>query len=260
MANLFYQTNWFKHQKRSGIVSLYMALLSMLVCMVCLIGTSWAWFTASQRVDIATIVTAEWAIDSVEVYQIENDSKQKPVDIKKNENGISFKAAANTEYQVKVVIKGNTTNGYLLIETCDGEFYTTANSISFRMILSDSDTVEISTSWGIYEGTANRLTDSEMIGKGEVKPQEPEPTAEPEANESEVAEPEVPEPEVPEPEVPESEVPESEVPEPEVPESEEATVPSESTNIEESESTSENELEEMSVINEIESSEEIPEK
>ncbi len=170
MSNKLYRAKRLKHEKRSSRLSLYAALLSIVLCMVCLAGTSWAWFTANQEVTVKSIVSAEWKMDSVEVYQIAADGNTKtvqiPVDVTGTEGDMKFSAAANTQYLVKIFVKTNARNGFALIETCDGSFYTTKSEVSFNLLLSKSSIVKVNASWGVYDGEANMLPDYGNIGKG----------------------------------------------------------------------------------------------
>ncbi len=158
MLNLFYRAKWLKHAKQNSALPFYTALLSMVLCMVCLAGTTWAWFTANQAVEVTAIQSAKWIIESVEVVQISDENSDSiSVSVSEMQYGKQFEAAANTKYRVTVSATGNASTGYLLVKTCDGNYYTSESSIDLELCLSKGGPVEISASWGVYAGEAMQL-------------------------------------------------------------------------------------------------------
>ncbi len=170
MLKLFYRAKRLKHEKQNNTLPLYTALLSMVLCMVCLAGTTWAWFTANQEVHVDSIITAEWSIDSVEVYQIASAGNAERITIPVDEttDGMEFEVNADTKYSVTVSTRGNSSTGYLYVETCDGDYYTTKSDIDFELLLLEGGTVTITASWGGYSGHAEELLEDVCIGDGEV--------------------------------------------------------------------------------------------
>ncbi len=181
MLNLFYKANRRKHENRGSTLPFYTALLSMFLCMICLAGTTWAWFTANQEVDIGSITAAEWSLNSVKVYQIETTSQltqtasdgdaqrsRIAVDVTATDDGVVFDASADTQYLVTASMNGNSSNGFLLVETCDGDFYSTDSDISFNLLLTEDCTVALSVSWGSCYGNADTFPEDYIIGNGEV--------------------------------------------------------------------------------------------
>ncbi len=169
MLNLFYRAKWLKHVKQNSALPFYTALLSMVLCMVCLAGTTWAWFTANQAVEVTAIQSAQWIIESVEVVQLSDENSDLiSISVSETQYGKQFDAAANTKYLVTVSATGNASTGYLLVKTYDGNYYTRESSISFELCLSQDGPVEISASWGVYTGEAVQLPAGQNIGKGTI--------------------------------------------------------------------------------------------
>ncbi len=177
---LFYRVKRPTHKQQNTIVPFYTTLLSMIFCMVCLAGTSWAWFTANYAVGVGSITTAEWILQDVIVYQMDNVSSLTQTASDENvqspqilvtiteDGGMKFEARANTPYLVTASATGSSSKGFILVKTCDGYFYTTDSSIEFCLLLSQTSEVMICASWGADFGEANTFPDDKKIGNGEV--------------------------------------------------------------------------------------------
>ncbi len=63
MLKVFYQPKWLKKEQRSSPAPIYTAFLSIVLCMICLAGTTWAWFTANQQVGMAPLSAAGYTVD-----------------------------------------------------------------------------------------------------------------------------------------------------------------------------------------------------
>lgn len=171
---LFYRGKYLRKEEKNSSVSLYTTLLSMVLCAVCLAGTSWAWFTANQALPVAPIASAEWALDTVQVYQVvsdvtameDGDISHVPVDITVTKAGATFTAAANTRYLVTATAKGTATVGFVQITTCDGTFYNTSAQSSFTLLLSQNSTVTVTASWGSGTGNAQFFESGAVLGSG----------------------------------------------------------------------------------------------
>ncbi len=170
MLKLFYRAKRLKHEKQNNTLPFYTALLSMVLCMVCLVGTTWAWFTSAQIVEVESITSAEWAIENVEVYQVASagNAERIAIPVDETEDGMEFDVDADTKYSVSVSTRGNSSTGYLYVETCDGNYYSMKSDIDFELLLSEGGTVTITASWGGYSGRAKQLSEDECIGNGEI--------------------------------------------------------------------------------------------
>ncbi len=63
-----------KRCKRHSIWSVYSSLLSMILCMVFLAGTSMAWFTATETLSTLPIKTSDISISTLEVWELASGS------------------------------------------------------------------------------------------------------------------------------------------------------------------------------------------
>ncbi len=178
-----------KNQKRRILSPLYTSLLSILLCMVCLAGTTWAWFTANQEVPIEPITSAQWELQSLEVYEVatgsdvstQTDSNapatQTKISVTEENGRWTFSASANKKYVVNASVNGTASNGFLLINTCDGSFYTIATQSNFSLLLSQDCTVQISASWGTDYGTASQFNSGDELGNGTTSTEATDETA-----------------------------------------------------------------------------------
>ncbi len=160
--------------------AVYASLFSIVLCMVCLAGSSWAWFTANYTITaIPPIQTA--------YYRIEALSIQPEVTPTETDGDWVFQAEVNTLYTITAKIDSNAKSGYLLVYTDDGDYYTTDSE--FSMILSQAGGVTITSGWGNLPEDAEEIEPGIPIGDGTIAPiTEPEETTTP----SEPTEPTIP--------------------------------------------------------------------
>ncbi len=179
MLNLINRANPLKKEKKDSLVPIYTALLSTILCMVCLAGTTWAWFTANQGLPVAPITSAEWTLDTIQVYKVvpdnvlaaQNDnvqSSQTPVEVTIKDNIAEFSVDANAEYVVNATMKGSASQGFLKIDTGDGSYYDANSQSSFTLRLSQKSSVEISASWGSLPDGVVSIDCGALIGNGEI--------------------------------------------------------------------------------------------
>ncbi len=178
MLKLFFAKRWYKNEQRNNMYSVCTAFLSIVLCIACLAGTTCAWFTSTQEVAVGSIASAQWKLHSLAVYegipvnaaviQSENESgaAMNVVPVTGDEGGMKFYALANTRYTVTVTIGGNATRGFLLVKTCDGDFYTEASGSTFQLLLSQDCEVSIGASWGVVPDSARGFSDGETLGMG----------------------------------------------------------------------------------------------
>ncbi len=164
VLRLISQMRKFRREKKNNVSMLYTSVLSMILCIVCLIGSSWAWFTANQSVEVGTISAAEWTIDSLEVHLSTEDGES--VRIEKKDKVFHFQADANKKYVVTASVKGTSSTGFMLVKTCDGVFYTLDKNSTFTILPSKDGTVTISASWGTETGPAEYFADGDALGEG----------------------------------------------------------------------------------------------
>ena len=140
------------------------SVLGMLICVVCLAGTTWAWFTANSGIDDTkkplSVETAQVKVD----VSIDNQDKRtvsggKPwtIEIAKNEN-------------LSVTLKGDgtSTKKYCYV-TVDGDGYyvdlNSSNSIEFT-VCSSSGSMTIKASWSAPDSGSSPISNGNTIGKG----------------------------------------------------------------------------------------------
>lgn len=95
-------------------------LLGIFACMICLAGTTWAWFTANSEASVQIIQSAEYSV----AVEVEDKSNENRAAIVVEENVASCALAPNTSYSVKLTPNGTATKGFCLI-TDGTNVYTT---------------------------------------------------------------------------------------------------------------------------------------
>ena len=127
-------------------------ILCAALCLVCLCGLSWAWFTVSISAGTSSVSGAQYNV-TAQVAQGET-----PVSM---ENG-GFALSANTEYSVSLTAEGSASTGFCVI-TLTGETtqkLTTAQiahgeTLGFKLIPQEDTTLTAVAHWGV--GSAETL-------------------------------------------------------------------------------------------------------
>ncbi len=179
--NIIYKIKQLKKIRNGSLLSLYTSLFGIFVCILCLAGSTLAWFSAEKNLDTDSIIAADKFLSSLSAWRIEEVSgepdengdvdiwnEEYPVSFKSRQYGKSFYADANVLYEIKAVIDGSAENGFLMVETPDGDFYTTNENCSFSLLLSESGSVNISVSWGEETGNAKKFSRGQTLGNGEL--------------------------------------------------------------------------------------------
>lgn len=145
-------------------------LLGMLVCMVCLAGTTWAWFTASTSSGVQVIQSAAYSVE-VNVSYEESEGKMQTVspDDSAESGMLSYTSslAANTNYTVTLKPTGTASKGYCIL-VVDGAYYYTETlpegGLTFTYRTGSSvGSFQISWYWGTYPDTKNTDTSAETV-------------------------------------------------------------------------------------------------
>ena len=92
--------------------------LGMLICMSCLAGGTWAWFSANQTAPVQLIQSAKYSV-AVKVNEANT-----PIEVNVKDNVASCTLTTNTSYSVTLTPDGTATKGYCLITDGD-KVYTT---------------------------------------------------------------------------------------------------------------------------------------
>ena len=127
-------------------------ILCAALCLVCLCGLSWAWFTVGVSAGTSSVSGAQYNI-TAKVAQGET-----PVSM---ENG-GFALSANTEYSVSLTAEGSASTGFCVItltgettQTLTTEQIVPGTMFSFKLIPQEGTTLTAVAHWGV--GSAETL-------------------------------------------------------------------------------------------------------
>lgn len=126
------------------------SLVGIVICMICLTGMTWAWFSASITIPAQQIQAANYEV----TVSVMNDRVEIPA-----ENGKY--TLQNGENAVQLTAVGNASNGYCKILINDTPYYTpqfpnpadSATEFSFTIRVSEAAEMTIVPIWGTYTGT-----------------------------------------------------------------------------------------------------------
>ncbi len=128
-----------------------MSILGILICIVCLCSTTWAWFTDSIPSKGNSIKVADECLLSVTVTD-ENGTALEDL-----EAGVQLEQGKT--YIVTLSLPRDSASGYCLIKASGQSYYTDyivrhendeAQTVSFALTVAESQTVEFEPRWGIY--------------------------------------------------------------------------------------------------------------
>lgn len=78
MSKIINKSKRVKNRTVNGLSPIYMSILSIMICAVCLTGTTWAWFTAENSVEVASIQSAEVELTNVTVSKVTTEQASTP--------------------------------------------------------------------------------------------------------------------------------------------------------------------------------------
>ena len=140
------------------------SILGIMICMVCLAGTTWAWFTATQDATVATSQVASFNVEvAIDGKDLSDDNK-----VIRGNDEKTYTIDANAQIKVTLESVGDANSGYCKVEV-DGVTYHTScinkdGSYSFTVCAADGK-ITISPSWKSI--TAGSLIEKDKaIGKG----------------------------------------------------------------------------------------------
>ena len=126
-------------------------ILCAALCLVCLCGLSWAWFTVGVSAGTSSVSGAQYNI-TAQVTQGET-----PVSM---ENG-GFALSANTEYTVILTAEGTASTGFCVItltgettQTLTTEQIVPGTTFSFKLIPQEDTTLTAVAHWGVNSAEA----------------------------------------------------------------------------------------------------------
>ena len=117
--------NKYTPKEKDKIIKLFApSLLGIMISIVCLAGTSWAWFTSNSTTSMQPIQSAEYSVD-VKVKEKEQYVLSDAIDPEYPTYSISYSALEpEKEYTVILTPNGTAKNGYCIIAV-GGKFYYT---------------------------------------------------------------------------------------------------------------------------------------
>ena len=144
------------------------SVLGMLICVVCLAGTTWAWFTANSGIDDTdkplSVETAQVKVD------VSINNQDKVTVSGGNEQPIEIEITKNENLSVTLAGDGTSTKKYCYV-TVDGDRYyvdlSSNDSITFT-VCSSSRNMAIEASWRAPDRGSSLISSGATIGKGEV--------------------------------------------------------------------------------------------
>lgn len=135
-------------------------LLSLCLCVVCLFGATWAWFTVRVDGNVASIQSASFAVD-VQVVDSAPATSAAPLP-SVNSEGMIFELTANTTYQVTLTANGTAKTGYCKVSLNDQSHPTVAlasgTTLTFRVSTDSASKLSFEAYWGVYNGAEAQLT------------------------------------------------------------------------------------------------------
>ena len=165
------------------IVALFMPVLTILLSMICLSVTTWAWFTASISTGVneikaaSTWSTANISSQSASTCNLSTEVGIEPIEVALTDGEFVFLVgnATGNAYKFSITNEGNSHSGYyclLTFKTADGkveEIYTAnfgsqtigSNETTFIACLYDDTTVSLQTFWG--NPPEDKLTVEEFV-------------------------------------------------------------------------------------------------
>lgn len=129
------------------------SVIGILVCLICLCGTTFAWFTGSISSGNNEIKTAECKL-TVSVYK---DGAEKA--IIDTENAATLECEEGT-YAVTLTLPKESASGYLVLTVGGQEYYSdylqgnneNDGALTFTLNVEAANSVTFTARWGIYSG------------------------------------------------------------------------------------------------------------
>lgn len=182
LNRIFYIPKYDKQEEKSISRLLMPSVVGVLLCMICLIGTTWAWFSANTQSGTNRITAAHFSL-SVAVTSADGAA------LEKGESG-SIALPADGAYTVTLTADGTAEKGYAIVKIGDVDYYTEqilkGNSFAFTIQTGAAGTtLSVDAAWGAVQGeNPNVIAEgAEIIAPGqsapeptETTPTEPSPT------------------------------------------------------------------------------------
>lgn len=165
-----------KHTKPTdkNLMRLFLpSIVGILICMVCLSGTTWAWFSGSVQTGAQTITAANFNV------KVAID----PTPVESADGG--FTLTGNTAYTVTLEATGTADEfgGYCIVDNTAGDKHYTSQikpgaSLQFTLIPEADGTYTFTAVWGKYSGVAD-ISAGGVIGQKQTSGSGTEPSEQP---------------------------------------------------------------------------------
>ena len=162
-----------KRERKAGIGRMLApSVVSIILCAICLFGTSWAWFTVTQKKTVDPIRTASYT-GAVTVNNEAVTVNNEAVSAAQSEEGaaaytVSLKA--NTLYTITIMANGDASTGYYIVRFGGQEYYTQQiskdGSITFTANFAKDGDMTIMPRWGTCTVAGNKIGNGTKLGDG----------------------------------------------------------------------------------------------
>lgn len=157
-----------KRERKAGIGRMLApSVVSIILCAICLFGTSWAWFTVTQKKTVDPIRTASYT-GAVTV----NNEAVSAVQSEKGITAYTVSLKANTLYTITIKANGDASTGYYIVCFGGQEYYTQqiskGGSITFTANFAEAGEMTIMPQWGTCTvvGEGDKIKDKTKLGNG----------------------------------------------------------------------------------------------
>ncbi len=146
LRKLFYRGKYCKPKEKDPIFSMLMpSLLGIAVCSVCLAGSTFAWFTASQSTATQTLRAANYEVSArIQSGETELDAVNGNFSLEEG------------EYTVALTAGGDANTGYCVLNFDGTKVYTDqipqGGAMTFTLKVDGVTTLKIAAVWGTYAG------------------------------------------------------------------------------------------------------------
>mgnify|MGYP004492826843 CR=1 FL=1 len=154
-----------KRERKAGIGRMLApSVVSIILCAICLFGTSWAWFTVTQKKTVDPIRTASYT-----GAVIVNNEAVSAVQSEEGAAAYTVFLKANTLYTITIIANGDASTGYYIVSFGGQEYYTQqiskGGSITFTANFAEAGDMTIMPQWGICT-VAGNIENGTKLGNG----------------------------------------------------------------------------------------------
>lgn len=159
MKSVLYVPKHTKPTDENIIRLLLPSLVGIGICMVCLAGMTWAWFTASVTTPTQTITAAKYDVAvSVDGTAVSTENGQ--YTLNKGEHIVTLTAAGNASTGYCKIIFNNKDTPYYTPQFPNPKEQNPATEFTFKIEVSEVTKMTVIPTWGTYTGTDILSSDS----------------------------------------------------------------------------------------------------